>query len=106
MITINGENFKKEVLESGIPVLIDFQAPWCGYCRRLAPAIDMLEKEYAGVVKVGTIDIDNDPELAEQFNVMTIPSLLLFRDGKLAAGVVNPGTRDAVYEWLKENGVQ
>lgn len=106
MITINGANFKSEVLESGIPVVIDFQAPWCGYCRRLAPAIDKLEEEFAGAVKVGTIDIDNDPELAEQFNVMTIPTLIVFRDGKLVSSVVNPPTRDAIYGWLKENGVQ
>lgn len=106
MITINGENFKSEVLESGIPVLIDFQAPWCGYCRRLAPAIDRLEEELVGVMKVGTIDIDKDPELAEQFQVMTIPTLILFRDGKLAASVVNPGTRDAINGWLADNGVK
>lgn len=105
MITVNGANFKQEVLESELPVVVDFQAPWCGYCKRLAPTVGKMEADLAGKVKVGTIDIDNDPELAEQFQVMTIPTLILFKDGKAASSVVNPSSRNVIDEWLSNNGV-
>ena len=104
MIEVNGKNFKEEVLESEVPVVIDFKAPWCGYCRRLEPAVEKMGQELAGKIKVVSLDIDSDPELAEKFNVMTIPTLILFKDGKETAAVVNPANRDAMDAWLKENG--
>ena len=71
---VTKENFKTEVLEAKTPVLVDFWAPWCGYCRRIGPAVDALAAEYAGKVAVGKVNVDEQPELAEQFKVMTIPS--------------------------------
>ena len=105
MLTVNGKNFKEEVLDAAIPVIADLQAPGCGYCRRLAPAVEKMEQEVAGKIKVVTIDIDADPELAEQFNVMTIPTLILFCEGKAVGTVVNPANRNAIDGWLKENGI-
>ena len=74
---VTKENFKTEVLEAKTPVLVDFWAPWCGYCRRIGPAVDALAAEYAGKVAVGKVNVDEQPELAEQFKVMTIPSLFV-----------------------------
>lgn len=104
MIEVNSKNFKEEVLESAVPVVLDFKAPWCGYCRRLEPTVEKMGQELSGKLKVAALDIDADPELAEQFNVMTIPTLILFRDGKAVGTVVNPANRDAIDGWLKENG--
>ena len=70
---VTKENFKTEVLEAKTPVLVDFWAPWCGYCRRIGPAVDALAAEYAGKVAVGKVNVDEQPELAEQFKVMTHP---------------------------------
>ncbi|MFQ8831772.1 MAG: thioredoxin family protein [Ruthenibacterium lactatiformans] len=81
---VTKENFKTEVLEAKTPVLVDFWAPWCGYCRLIGPAVDALAAEYAGKVAVGKVNVDEQPELAEQFKVMTIPSLFVFQTASMA----------------------
>ena len=106
MITeINKDNFEKEVLRSEKPVVADFWAPWCGYCRRLAPAIDRLESEYGDKLKFVKIDTDDNAALADEYGVDTIPTLIVFRDGEAVASAVNPGSQAAVVEWLKEKEV-
>lgn len=102
---INNNNFKKEVLESEIPVIVDFQAPWCGYCRRLEPMVNKLAQEHSGTIKFVTVDIDKAPEIAQQFKVMTIPNLMLFKSGEKVSAVVNPTSRDAINKWMGENGL-
>ena len=87
------------------PVVVDFWAPWCGYCRRLAPAVERLEAEIGSKVTVLKADIDELPEIAQQYEIDTIPTLILFKDGKEADRVVNPPSQDAVEEWLKTNQV-
>ena len=82
-IIITKENFESEVLKSDIPVLVDFWATWCGPCRMLAPVIEEIAEEYAGKVKVGKIDVDQQGELAMQFRVASIPTLMVFKDGKV-----------------------
>ena len=82
VITITKENFEAEVLKSAQPVLLDFWAAWCGPCRMLSPIVDEVAEERTDV-KVGKVNVDEQPELASQFGVMSIPTLLVFRDGKL-----------------------
>ena len=81
-ITITKENFDSEVLKSDVPVLLDFWAPWCGPCRMIAPALSQIAEEYAGSVKVGKINVDDEMELAMRFGVTSIPMLVVMKDGK------------------------
>ena len=81
-IKITNENFEAEVLKSELPVLVDFWAAWCGPCRMLAPAIAQIAAECEGKIKVGKVNVDEQPELAQRFGIMSIPTVLVFKDGK------------------------
>ncbi len=105
MTKLTKENFEAEVLTAQETVMVEFSAPWCGYCRRIAPAIEALAQSLDGRVKVGTIDIDEQPELTERYEVETIPSLIVFRGGKaVGEALVAPQSRGRIEEWLRENG--
>ena len=82
IVTITQDNFEAEVLQSKLPVLVDFWASWCGPCRMLSPVVDELAEQYDGKVKFGKVNVDEQPRLAMNFSVQSIPTLLLFRDGK------------------------
>jgi len=84
VITITKDNFQSEVISSDKPVLLDFWAPWCGPCRMLSPTVDALAEELTDV-KVGKINVDEQPELAMQFKVMSIPTLVVMKDGKIVS---------------------
>jgi thioredoxin 1 len=81
VLTFNKDNFSQEVLESDKPVLVDFWASWCGPCKMLAPILDEVASE-AQTAKIGKINVDEEPELARQFRVMSIPTMILFKDGQ------------------------
>ena len=87
-IEVTDDNFQNEVVDSDVPVLVDFWATWCGPCRMVAPIVDELAQEYDGRVKVVKLDVDNAPKTASEYDVRSIPTLLIFKDGKVADQVV------------------
>ncbi|MCI6487242.1 MAG: thioredoxin [Candidatus Limivicinus sp.] len=90
-IIITEQNFEQEVLKADKPVLVDFWATWCGPCRMLAPTIELLAEEMEGVAKVGKVNVDEQPGLAARFGISSIPTLIVFEDGKVkntSVGVV------------------
>ena len=83
IIYLDSQNFENEVLQSETPVLVDFWAQWCGPCKMLSPILDELASEYEGKVKIGKVDVDKNQELSAQYSVLSIPTLLIFKDGKV-----------------------
>jgi len=87
-IIVTKENFEQEVLNNPLPVLVDFWASWCGPCRMLMPTLETLSKELAGKAVIAKINVDEQPELAARFGVMSIPTLLVFRGGQVVESAV------------------
>jgi len=83
-LTLNSDNFTQEVLQSETPVLVDFWAPWCGPCKMMGPVIDEVAKELDGKVKVGKVNVDDFGELAQQYNILSIPTFIVFKGGQVA----------------------
>jgi thioredoxin 1 len=99
IVNLTMENFQNEVLNSDKPVLVDFWAGWCGPCRMVGPLVEQIAAENDGV-KVGKVDIDAQPELASAFRVMSIPTLMVFKDGKLAKSAVGARPKAAIMAML------
>ena len=100
-VTITKNNFEAEVLRSEITVLVDFWATWCGPCRMLAPVISEIAEEYAGTVKVGKVNVDEEPELAMQFRVDSIPTVMLFKEGRLVNTTVGFRPKEQITAMLR-----
>ena len=99
-IAITNDNFENEVAKSDLPVLVDFWATWCGPCMMLGPVIAEIAAEREGTLKVGKVNVDEAPELAAKFGVMSIPAVFLFRGGKVAAQSVGYMSKDALLKAL------
>jgi len=95
------ENFQREVLESDIPVLVDFYADWCGPCKMIAPIIEELAKEYEGKIKIGKLNVDEDIKTTEKYRVMSIPTLIFFKNGAPVDTMVGAAPKKALQEKLE-----
>ena len=100
VIHINKSNFQNEVLDSEKPVLLDFWASWCGPCRMVSPIVDEIAAE-RGDIKVGKVNVDEQPELAGQFGVMSIPTLVVMKDGKVVNQAVGVRPKEQILDLLK-----
>ncbi|MEO0072179.1 MAG: thioredoxin [candidate division WOR-3 bacterium] len=88
IVELTNGNFKQEVFDSTIPVLVDFWASWCGPCQLLSPIVEEISNEYAGKLKVGKVNVDNEPELAQKYGIMSIPTILFFKNGEVVNSIV------------------
>jgi thioredoxin 1 len=101
VLKITKDNFEKEVLNSETPVLLDFWASWCGPCRMVGPIVEEVAAETLNTAKVGKVNVDEEPELAQKFNVMSIPTLVVMKSGKVAKSTVGVKSKQAILDMMK-----
>ena len=97
---ISSENFNQEVLESDLPVLVDFWAEWCGPCKQLAPTVEDVATEMVGSIKVCKMDVDSNQDIAVQFGVRSIPTLLIFKNGEVASTQIGAISKQQLEEFI------
>jgi thioredoxin 1 len=102
MLNLNDSNFKKEVLESDLPVLVDFWAAWCGPCKIITPIIEDLTKEYAHKIKIGKLNVDENPKTATHYAIMSIPTLIFFKQGKVREQVIGALSKSDLKHKIEE----
>jgi len=102
-IILTEENFKEEVLESDLPVLVDFWAPWCGPCFIVGPIVEEIAKEYEGRLKVGKLNVDEAPNIASQYRIMSIPTLMIFKRGEVVDQMIGALPKAALEEKIKQH---
>lgn len=101
-VVIGNHNFKEEVLESQVPVIADFWAEWCVPCKMIGPVLEQLAEEYAGKIKVAKINVDENGEIASQFNIVSIPTLLVFKDGSIVKKQIGAVPRHIIEGMIKD----
>lgn len=102
-INIAANNFQELVLESKKPVLIDFWAPWCTYCRRIGPAYEKIAEQYEDKLVVGKVNIDEEPTLADKYYIEVIPTLVLYEGGETVANIVAPDSKAKIDQFIQEH---
>ncbi len=100
-VKVTKDNFQKEVLESDIPVIVDFWASWCGPCQMMAPILAEIAEENEGSIKIGKVNVDEEPSLSSQYGIVSIPSLYVFKNGKVTNQYIGYITKDSVLALLK-----
>ena len=101
-VNFNHQQFN-QAMNEGKVILVDYWAPWCGYCRRIGPAYEKIGEEYAGKLIIAKVNIDEEPLLAQQQNIEVIPTLILYKDGKVLNSVVAPASKAAIEAFINEN---
>lgn len=101
MLEITSQNFEAEVMQSDLPVLVDFWAPWCGPCKALGPTVEKIAKETEGKVKVAKCNIDLSPDIATRLSIMSIPTLMVFHEGQVVAQVIGLVQKDKIMDKLR-----
>ncbi|MFH1355412.1 MAG: thioredoxin [Candidatus Omnitrophota bacterium] len=96
-------NFKNEVLDSDLPVLVDFWAAWCGPCKMIAPLLEELAKEYSKKIKIGKVDVEANPKTATTYAVMSVPTLIFFKDGKIMEQIIGVLSRSDLKRKIEDN---
>jgi len=102
-ITVSAENFEQEVLKADVPVIVDFWAEWCVPCKMIHPILDEIAGEYDGKVKVAKVNVDEQGELASQYNIISIPTLLLFKDGTVVNQQIGAGPKTTIEKFFKDH---
>ena len=101
-VAVTEKNFEEEVVASEVPVVVDFWADWCMPCKMIAPVLDELDKEYDGQLKIAKLDVDDQPALAHQYNVVSIPTLLVFKGGEVVKQHVGAAPKETLRELVAE----
>jgi thioredoxin 1 len=102
IINLNDKNFEESVSKPGLPVLVDFWAPWCGPCQIVGPIIEELAKENEGKIKVGKINVDESPQIAAKFGIMSIPTVILFKEGKEVTRKVGFESKESLVKLISD----
>ena len=102
-VELNETNFDQEVLKASTPVLVDFWALWCGPCKMIAPIVDELASEYEGQLKIGKVDVDHNQQIAMQYGIRSIPTLLVFKSGKVVEQIVGAAPKKSLVEKLSKH---
>lgn len=100
---ITDANFDQEVLKSQIPVFVDFWAPWCGPCQMMGPIIEELAKEYEGKIKIGKCNVDENPEAPGKYEILNIPTFIIFKNGQVADTLMGGQQKEKVKEFIDKN---
>jgi thioredoxin 1 len=102
-VELTEETFEQEVLKATMPVLVDFWAAWCGPCKMIAPIVEELATEYEGKLKIGKVDVDNNQKIAMQYGIRSIPTLLIFKGGKVVEQIVGAAPKKTLVEKLSKH---
>ena len=103
IISVEDNNFKEKVLESKQPVLCDFWAEWCGPCKQISPILSEISQEYENKITIAKINIDNNPEVPSKYGIMSIPTLILFNNGKMVGSQIGLLEKQTNTDWINEN---